>query len=216
MMNSTRSITSKPSNTMKDKNLISISGDDTGNIWISGHPDYPENFYLFTAEQLRNRPEEIRLVMVGDIVLPDGSYADALKISGVVGLTVRVVGITGGSEDCIDINHSRNVSIEVGILTPRGRYAATIKGSKGISIRFGQLIGHGSVTDFDLGNWSDQDNSKTEGVELVAGTDHKSIKVRVLNSTNPVCDGQKFEVSVPWWRSFFLPVMKLLKKLRLA
>lgn len=193
---------------MRDRNYLSLAGDGLGNI-------YRDGVLLFSADQ-----PGMREIILGDI-LPDnpGSYADILKLSGVVRLHVLVGKLAGGSEDCLDINHCHDIEVEVEEAIPGGRYVATIKGgSTDISLIVGKQVGHGSETDYDLGNWSDQGHQRTKGVTLtVQVQDHSQARCRVLHAWNPTVNS----ASQAWridgrWRGCFHWVLDKLKRLNWA
>jgi hypothetical protein len=203
---------------MKDKNLISFNGDDTGNIWrngvlIFGPPDKDET----GAEEIRSWTEDLT-----SLVVPPGT-SDTLKFSRVRNLSVVAVGILeGGSEDCIDINNKcRNIFISVphGIKA-FGQYVATIKGgSTNIHLR-GMIMQHGSTVDVDLGNWSDQSRDITSNVSLDIWTNTgKPVKWRMLNAAVPKLIGSKYQkaLSVPsFLRKAFVLFYSALKKIGLG
>lgn len=125
--------------------------------------------------------------VVGDLIPPDDSYDDTLKISHCKNGTVRAGRVVGGSEDCLDLNnHCEKLVIEADLWEPRGDYLATIKGgSHAITVR-GRVRGHGRVVDIDLGNISDQSDDATTGVALdLLHEAGEPITVRVLNALEP-------------------------------
>jgi hypothetical protein len=188
-----------------DKNFLSLAGDGLGNI-------YRDGVLLFSADQPGMR--EIRL---GDII-PDrpGDYSDSLKLSGCTRLRVLVNTIVGGREDCLDINWSHDIEVEIATAMPKGRYVATIKGgSTDISVKVENQIGHGSETDYDLGNWSDQGHSRTTGVSLdVHVVGGSPAYCRVLHAHNPKVVG--FWKIDGRFRGFFHWVVDKLKRLNWA
>jgi hypothetical protein len=132
----------------------------------------------------------------------DGTgFDDALKLSGARGNYVDAsLGITGGSEDCLDVNHSRFCTIETGLMKPMGRFGVTIKGgSEGITVRGNMFPKCAKEVDIDLGNWSDQDESlTTDTVLAVQSIDGRPLTYRVLHATRPHLP----QGSGPWRNAF--------------
>ena len=195
---------------MKDQNLHSFAGNPSGELFYTD-PDG-------VVTQLRQAGDLSPIsYMLGSIVAPSG-IADALKVSGAVNLTIIVHDITGGYEDCIDINHSSNVTIYVEYLASSGLYVSTIKASDHVTLLCGCLTKHGTVTDFDLGNWSDQSTAKTRAVILGVKGSSAPVQVRQLNAEAP---RMVEEPSITWklsstWSWCFLPVYRVLKALHLV
>lgn len=164
-------------------------------------------------------------VAYGDLCPPDGSYSDTLKVTACRALTVTAGHIVGSAEDAVDINnHCSSITVVAGLFEPRGKYLATIKGGSSGVMLIGKVRGHGSVTDIDIGNISDQSDNLTRGVVLDLEHElgrHEPIRVRVLGGTRPVlmnASGQRYDVEVVvpgFFRSWFLKGYKLLKRLGL-
>lgn len=131
---------------------------------------------------------------------PDDTYADTLKLSHAASVDVVGCHIYGGTEDCIDMNREcRDVKILDCDLIPGGKYAVTIKGgSRGILLRNVVLHAHGSETDIDIGNWSDQSKELTKGVALdnVTMADGSPVRCRVLWGEAPTVVGGNVKVTV--------------------
>lgn len=186
--------------TTPDKNYISIHGDGTGNIYMGDR-------LLFAAGDY-SQPREIHL---GDIIPPDDSYADALKLSGVVDLQVHADAIWGGYEDCIDINHCRRVALYIHRADAPGKYVATIKGgSDGIELDIDVVGYRGDETDFDIGNWSDQSMERTKRVWIRAGGQGFPLRCRVLHGWVPKLWGGQWVVnkSMKGWFGFAYGLLK--------
>ncbi|MBL9187932.1 MAG: hypothetical protein JNK23_10665 [Opitutaceae bacterium] len=159
---------------------------------------------------------------VGDLT-PSAEIADTLKVTDCAGGRIVAGHIIGGREDCIDVNnHCEGIVIEAAVLEPRGKYIATIKGgSRHITLRCPCVIGHGTETDIDLGNISDQSDEVT-GPTLL-DCQHQlgplePIRVRVLGATRPILLNpiQRYEITVVvpgFFRSWFLKAAKQLKKI---
>jgi hypothetical protein len=167
----------------KDKNLCSISTlkDDAGNP---------------TRHILVNYDNSCKFYELGEIIklgVIDGrGYDDALKVSGAFGANIYVEKIYGGREDCIDINHSNAVVVNVGTMVAMGKYFATVKGaSNNIAIYCNELIGRGKETDFDFGNNSDQGNGITRNCVLRLYNPSFSVKVRTIFADFPEVIGCK-------------------------
>lgn len=155
---------------------------------------------------------------LGGLTPPDGSYADTLKITGGSHSGyIFAAHITGGTEDCIDINNRcRDIIIEVPKLRAGGSYVATIKGGSRNITLCGKIWVPGETTDIDLGNWSDQSNERTTGIRLaLTRADGRPVRVRLINADAPaLIGGGPYEIKrlnpILWWG------YKLLKRLRLV
>ena len=132
--------------------------------------------------------EEVGLRVFGNLVPPDDSYSDTLKFGGLShDGEVEAARIVGGREDCVDMNNVRDIHVRAEVFEPRGRFLATIKGGSVGCQLSGTVVGHGTETDVDLGNWSDQSRKITRGTRLcLLSADGSPIRVRVLLSEWPV------------------------------
>lgn len=158
--------------------------------------------------------QEVRLKGV-TLNARDGEYADALKFSNVQGVVVDGEFIFGGYEDCIDINRGcmdmafRNLRLSSG-----GLYVATIKGgSSNILFENITVAAHGKETDFDIGNWSDQNGNLTHHIYFknIKSEDGKPVRVRVLWGADVhVLDNSNVKITVV--PKFFVWVWRLLRK----
>lgn len=195
-----------------DKQYVSLAGKPNGELWLVDYrkPEGQTHTLLRAAGSFRTVT-----VHLGDILCPEG-YQDALKISGALYVNVFAGTVLGGTEDCLDINHSSHVSVYAREFLPKGRYVATIKGgSSYIDVAF-DLCGVAQYTEFDLGNWSDQSKDKTVQVTLHnRAFDLAGARVRQLHASKPALKGA-FKLERPWWAPFFYPVYGVLKKLNLA
>lgn len=201
---------------MPDLNYVSLSGQPDGELWLVDYRRPPAE----TIHLLRNKGDLTPLTYrAGDIKAPQGKgWTDALKLSGAVNLTVAVDELEGGYEDCVDINHSHNVAVEVQRATPHGKFVLTCKGgSTDVKLSIAEQHGHGTETDLDLGNWADQWSAKTGPVSLYSKTtDGSAVRVRRLNAEHPELSHDCRWELTDWMAPFFLPVMRILKLLRLA
>lgn len=195
-----------------DKQHLIFHGDDAGNIWKKFGDEPGNGELIFSAGDVGILRE---YTVGGDVASPNVSYADTLKLSGVRNLRLIVPGaIIGGAEDCVDINHCHDVHLVLGQLHALGNFVGTIKGgSTNITIDYCAITNHGRETDWDLGNWSDQSNAPTGPVTIINRSASRD-RVRILTSRTPTLTGP-FKVNA-LWRYLFLPVMTLLKKMRLA
>lgn len=189
-----------------DRNLVSFAGDGLGNIWR-------DNVLLFSADV-----PGMREVDVGDLVHSDPGIADTLKLSGCVRLAVTAGVVAGGYEDCLDINHSQECEVRIAHAIPQGKYMHTCKGgSSHILVSVGTLTGHGTETDFDVGNWSDQNpTAKTTDTTFIVGASDGPVQLRVLhgerNSTGGAAQWERHTT----WNGLFNPCFRCLKALHLA
>lgn len=120
-------------------------------------------------------------------------YSDIFKLSHATNVVLRNSKIAGGKEDCIDMNrYCENVLIENVTLHSGGKYCITIKGgTKNVVLRNIIVDAHGSETDIDLGNWSDQSSDLTTNITLdnVKSRDGTPVRVRVLWADKPTIIG---------------------------
>lgn len=165
------------------------------------------------------------VVTMLDEIRPGSEISDTLKCSSRLrDFTGRFGVVYGGKEDCIDINNRcERIYIEAQRWVPQGKYLATLKGgSRSIAIS-GEVEGHGSEVDIDIGNISDQSDNPTKDITLnlrhVAGD---PITVRVINGERPKflnADVQQYKVvlQVPsFFGQLFAKVVHQLRKLKLA
>jgi len=151
-----------------------------------------------------------------NIIPPDDTFNDALKLSNCYDTTLTAATVYGGSEDVLDINRGANLYVYIKKAMPRGKYVATIKGgAENITIKIDCLIGHGKETDFDLGNWSDQEPLKrTKKVYLdITTSDGSPVKVRVLHAWKPIllnAEKQKYIINT-YHKGYFRYVWAFLK-----
>lgn len=139
-----------------------------------------KNFHSIAGETVGQR-------YVGSLVPPDDSYADTLKLSRARDGAITADLVVGGREDCVDVNNlSERVFIHAQRWEPRGKYVATIKGGSSTISLSGEIHGHGSEVDVDLGNWSDQSSEITRNTKLNLTTaDGSPITVRLLLAERP-------------------------------
>ncbi len=127
-------------------------------------------------------------------------HSDSLKLSKATEVTVKSCSITGGSEDCIDMNrYCSDILISDCILKPRGKYGITIKGGTSqVRLKNVLFTAHGKETDIDLGNWSDQSAELVTDVVLdnITSLDGKPVKVRVLWAQKPKVIGGNVKLTV--------------------
>lgn len=163
-------------------------------------------------------------ILLGSTEFPDKGinaqdYSDTLKLSHAKYITVKCCYITGGKEDCIDINRMcENILIEDTTLFSGGSYCVTIKGgSKNITLKNVTIDGHGKETDIDIGNWSDQSSELTTGVVLdnVQSRSGEPVKVRVLWANKPIIINNS-NVSVTTIPKCLVSIYRFLRKLKLV
>ena len=141
-----------------------------------------------------------KTIMDTTLVPLDDTYADTLKLSHADFIEVIRCVIYGGHEDCIDINRDCvDVLVKDCRLIPDGKYAVTIKGgSCMVHLQNVVIDVHGSETDIDIGNWSDQSGFLTTGVVLenVTMADGSPVRCRVLWGEKPMVVGGNVKVTV--------------------
>ncbi len=199
--------------TTPDKNFFNISGDDTGNIWVN-------DVLTFTADQ-----PGIRELDIGSVQPPLGPngeiiYADALKISGIRRLRVKVDYLDGRAcrEDAVDINHTEDFELEVNVLYPGRTFCGTIKGeSKRCSVTVHTQIGHAKEVDWDYGNHENTRNENTITQSLaVQAEDRSRISVRCLQALpvyfEPGTGPYKYAFPSPesWFHGFWIFFFRLI------
>ncbi len=191
-----------------DNNQFRFTGADDGSVLFNDK-------LLFTADQPGIREYEIDADL-----LPVGAINDTLKFSGVRRFKLTVKGkVVGGSEDCIDINHCQDLTVLVDTVEPKGRNVLTLKGgSVRIAMIIGRQIGHGSETDYDAGNWSDQSSDETRDWTLGVSQAEGVIIIRCLNATAPTltpeCVPHRYIFPAPgaWYHGLIIPIIMLLLK----
>lgn len=160
------------------------------------------------------------VLIENEIIKPENclEYSDILKFSKAEYVVVKNCEIWGGKEDCVDMNrYCRDICIKDTKLLPRGKYGVTIKGgSHNITLKDVTFYWHGTETDIDIGNWSDQSDEKTIRVRLVnvGSNDSKPVKVRVLWGDVPeVIGGNVVVRKVP---TILVKAYRFLRKRHLA
>lgn len=143
-------------------------------------------------------------VLTDTVLCPPSAegYTDALKFSHAERCLVERCDITGGSEDCIDMNRMcRDITISDSILRVNGHQAITIKGgSAGIHLKDLLIHGEGKYAEIELGNWSDQSMAKTTGVliENCSRSDGRPVRVVVGRADNPTIIGGNCVINRKW------------------
>lgn len=145
---------------------------------------------------------------------PDNTYSDTLKFSCCQIVKVHDCKIVGGNEDCIDMNNlCSNLDVTNCELESRGKYVMTIKGgTTDVLVSDTCILAHGSETDIDLGNWSDQSEAETKRVILsnVFAQDGQPVRVRVLWAEKPLVIGGNVKVTaIP---KFLVSIWRWLRK----
>ncbi len=155
-----------------------------------------------------------------EIISPENptQYNDILKLSNAKNVDVINSYIVGGSEDCIDMNRNcENVFISSAELCPNGKFGITIKGgSRGIIIQNVEFLRHGTETDIDIGNWSDQSNEPVRRVTLanLKSMDGKPVRVRVLWGERPNIIGGNVKLTV--YPKILVQIYRFLRKHKLV
>lgn len=146
-------------------------------------------------------------------------YSDTVKLSHASNVTIRNAVISGGKEDCVDMNRNcSDILIEDCTIIPKGQYGFTIKGgTKNVVLRNLRFAAHGSVTDIDLGNWSDQSMERTTNITIENCTtfDGKPVRVRVLWADAPTVIGPA-PVKVTVIPTIFVKIYRFLRARRLV
>ena len=170
------------------------------------------NLYSIANEQDFSRT-------LSELVADPAVHADALKLSNCRVGIVNADRIVGGREDCIDINRGFDLTVAVGKLEPKGRFAVTIKGGADLITISAELYGHGKETDIDIGNWSDQSMARTKRVCLSIRThDGSPVRVRVLHGWRPLIlnpTEQTYEIddSKKGWFGFVFGLWKRIERI---
>lgn len=127
-------------------------------------------------------------------------WTEAVKLSRVDNLVLILPDSVGGSEDVIDECDCRHVAVFARRFIPTGRYVSTIKGGcSDCQLHVQEQVGHGRVTDHDLGNWYDYNRRRTTGIKLEAHLLDGSLpRARLINADHPDLLS-RFDVNRPWW-----------------
>ena len=200
---------------MSDKILVAFAGETNGKITLVDWRQPSGQNHKILREEGDHTPIEWS---VGDIKFPtrklslwerivrfftkkspDDVITDALKVSGCHNLTVFAGIVEGGTEDVLDVNHSKDCKIFIEDAHPRGNFVTTQKGeSKNITVHIDRQHGHGTEVDHDYGNNSDQGNGKTTDCALIVkDVNYSPIKVRVLRADAPSLSGGPFKWAFP-------------------
>ena len=160
---------------------------------------------------------------IGDVVAKPGE-SDALKVTDCDYGMIFAGTISGGKEDCVDVNNKcHDIEIFADLFVVNGKYLATIKGGSSRILLVGEVKGHGSEVDVDIGNVADQSDNLTRQVKLaLKHVDGDPITVRVLGGERPIILNPfeqeyriVFEVPGRLPKSWFLKAYKFLKRLGL-
>lgn len=155
-----------------------------------------------------------------EVITPDNptQYNDILKLSNAKNVDIIGAFITGGSEDCVDMNRNcQNVFIANTALCPNGKFGVTIKGgTRSVIIQNVEFVKHGSETDIDIGNWSDQSNEPVRQVTLanVRAMDERPVRVRVLWGERPNVIGGNVKLIV--YPKILVQIYRFLRKHKLV
>lgn len=130
------------------------------------------------------------------------SFSDTLKLSHASNFLAERCDITGGNEDCIDINRMcRDITVQDCILRIGGHQAVTIKGgSSAIHLKNLVIHGAGKYAEIELGNWSDQSMDKTTNVviENCSRVDGRPLRIVVGKADNPIIIGGNCVINRKW------------------
>lgn len=116
----------------------------------------------------------------------------ALKVtSRASNLTVSVVTLRGGSENCVDVNNEVNqLTVTADRYEVTGKYAISAKTSRNCTFQ-GHIVGRAKRWEVNLGSWSDQSKKTQASTWLKLTAEHYPIRVWVGNSTIPFLDDPK-------------------------
>lgn len=197
-----------------DRQLVAFAGEPNGKITLVDwrQPPGQNHKVLRGAGNFTPITEN-----VGDIDADPALWEDALKVSGCANLTVYAGIVRGGSEDCLDVNHSRHCAVFMEDAYPRGNFILTCKGeSDDITVTVARQHGHANEVDYDYGNHSDQGNGTTtrSRLSIKAIMDGQPALVRVLRATAPGLDGGPFKWAFPkpfpkWFHNFCVWLLNL-------
>lgn len=155
-----------------------------------------------------------------EVITPDNptQYNDILKFSNAKNVDVINSYITGGSEDCIDMNRNcQGVFIANTTLCPNGKFGITIKGgTQNVIILNAEFVKHGTEADIDIGNWSDQSSEPVRHVTLsgLKSMDGKPVRVRVLWGDKPSIIGGNVKLVV--YPKIIVQIYRFLRKHKLV
>lgn len=175
-----------------DKNFLSYAGQSVGAVDLTGKLVPPADF---------------------------APWSDTLKFSNAGNAIITGDVIQGGLEDCLDANNnSQGINVHIGRWRSGGKQVCTIKGGvKDIEVG-GVIEVHGSNTDVELDQYSDQSHEPVQNVRLNFKTldgspiHYKSwmgVRPKILNPEQKyVCD-----FYLPYWAGkLWNTVYKFLKK----
>lgn len=132
-------------------------------------------------------------------------YNDILKFSNAKRCAVRNKTISGGSEDCIDLNRfCDGITVERCHLFPYGKQGITMKGgSKNLTLSDVVFYGEAGNVEIELGNYSEQSDDPPINIFLynVSRFDGNKVRVKCLNACPCTVHvyGGSVDVYKPWW-----------------
>lgn len=144
--------------------------------------------------------------------LDPADFDDLLKISHCRTWTLDGFGVFGGGrqrENAIDLNRAcQDVMLANGTVEAGKQNAITIKGGcVGTTLHNIVIVRPGGNSDIELGNHSDQSQSRTTGTILsnVTRSDGKPLRVRGGNADWPIATGTT-RIRRQWFRSLKLKI----------
>jgi hypothetical protein len=147
-------------------------------------------------------------------------WTEALKLSRVRHVMVLAGEAVAGTEDVLDACDVQSSQVQFSkAYAAGGRYVSTIKGGTlDFKLIIAEQVGHGRVTDHDLGNWYDFNRRATSRITLDVHThDSSAARARMLRADRPLVPAaQRWAIATPWWRPLFVHGYPILKKLKLA
>lgn len=206
-----------------DKHTFPVAMDDLGRLFINHCLCYdktlggiiPGEWQRAGARWLRIDDDGWLNIGLPAIVAQEGD-SDALKGSGLRKVRLFGTNVDGrkAKEDGADFNHCEDWELHLDHIWSAQRYVGTIKGKcRNFKIVIGCQHGHGSETDWDCGNFSDQGNERTSGGELTVVTDDSSPVAARYLSADPLKLGpanQVFDVTA-LNRGWFYPLYNFFK-----
>jgi hypothetical protein len=152
-------------------------------------------------------------------------WSDTLKFSNAWDAIITAEVVQGGAEDCLDANNgSKHLNVHINRWRSGGKQVATLKGGLVDIELSGMIEVHGSNTDIELDNYSDQSHERCADIRLNLTTldgspvHYKSwmgVRPKLLNGATQkyVCDLYlPYPVGFVWnWFYYLLKLVHLAK-----
>jgi hypothetical protein len=148
-------------------------------------------------------------LIANGVLVPDlDTYSDTMKIWKCTGCVFKDFFVVGSKEDCLDVGQQTIATLfDRFRVSSRGRYVVTLKGGSHYNTFSDWAVErHGSVVDFEIGNWHSLNFSTSVGTSLVnlRAEDGKPVTYCYRWGCKPnIIGGHTKHL---WWRSIGLTV----------